>query len=232
MSEKIELDIANLRKSYHSPTDVLLESALTTMDPFVIFGEWLQLACNTEGVEEPNAMTIATVNKQGRPSARMVLMKGYDSNGFRFFTNMRSRKGQDICHNPNVALVFYWEKLTRSVRVEGQAHMLPGDQVDEYYAQRPRASQIAAHVSENQSAPIRDRLVLKNRFSLLEEKYKDVEKIPRPDFWQGYNIVPDKIEFWQGQSTRMHDRIVFSKEGKGDKWNPGENGWKYQRLEP
>ena len=231
MSEKKEVDIANLRKSYHSTTDVLLESSLTSKEPFAIFQQWLQLAVSTDGVEEPNAMCIATVNKEGRPSARMVLMKGYDQNGFRFFTNQRSRKGQDMSENPNVALVFFWEQLSRSVRVEGQVEMIPDKDVDDYYAQRPRSSQIAAHVSQNQSAPIKDRDVLKDRFVMLEEKYKEVEKIERPEFWRGYNVRPDKIEFWQGQSTRMHDRIVFSKEG-GEGWNVGENGWNYQRLEP
>jgi len=227
------MDIANLRKPYNSDTDVLLEEKILRKEPHIIFDEWLNVACNTPGVEEPNAMTIATVNKEGKPTARMVLLKGYGKDGFRFFTNCRSEKGKNIENNPNVALVFYWNKLNRSVRVEGVAEKLSSDDIDAYYCQRPRPSQIAAHVSEHQSSPITGRDVLINRFKVLEDKFKDVVSIPRPDFWNGYLVRPERIEFWQGQSTRMHDRILFSKKQElKDGWLRGEDDWFYQRLEP
>lgn len=228
------MNIANLRKPYRSPEDSLLEESLPRKNPHIIFDEWLKLACETPGIGEPNAMTIATVGKSGRPTARMVLLKGYDTQSFNFFTNSCSTKGQDIEANPYAALVFFWEKLNRSVRVEGRVEKMPDQSIDDYFAQRPRPSQLAAHVSEHQSSPIASRDVLLKRFSSLEEKYKDQESVPRPKYWCGYMVKPDKIEFWQGQSTRMHDRIVFckDKDGNADDWISGEEGWFYQRLEP
>lgn len=228
------MDIANLRRAYSSSSEVLLEEQLNKMIPFEIFDQWLKLAVETPGIEEPNAMTIATVNEKGRPTARMVLLKGYDRNGFRFFTNSRSTKGRNISNNPNVALVFYWERLNRSVRVEGVAEKLPDSDIDAYFAQRPRPSQIAAHVSQHQSSAIESRDVLTDRFAKLEEKYRAEEKVPRPSFWCGYQVKPERVEFWQGQTTRMHDRIVFCKAPEEDTsvWISGEDGWFYQRLEP
>ena len=229
------MDVSGIRKPYNSASEVLLETAMPRKNPHAIFDDWIKLACTTPAINEPNAMTIATVDARGRPTARMVLLKGYGDDGFRFFTNSRSQKGQNIAANPHVALVFYWEALNRSVRVEGRAEKLPAADVDAYYAKRPRPSQIAAHVSERQSAPIGGREVLKERFEALETKYAAVEAIPRPDFWNGYLVKPQRVEFWQGQSTRMHDRIVFSREveeAEEKGWKSGEDGWCYQRLEP
>lgn len=229
-------DVANLRKPYNTADNVLQKKNFHNQDPYDVFDEWLKEACNTPGIEEPTAMTIATVSKEGKPTARMVLLKGYDSSGFNFYTNSRSVKGQNLELNPYAALVFYWEKLNRSIRIEGQVEMMTDDSITSYYSSRPRESQIAAHVSQYQSSPIPSRDVLLKRFEELEAKYENTNLIPRPCFWCGYQVKPDRFEFWQGQSSRMHDRIVFSKSvSKADKnnsYSSGKNGWFYGRLEP
>ena len=227
-------DIANVRKDYRSEDNVFLETDLASKDPLKLFDVWLDFACNTAGILEPNAMTLATIKPDGRPSARMVLLKGYDENGFRFFSNYRSAKAKAIDSSPFVALVFYWVELSRSIRIEGRIEKLSTKDADEYFAQRPRRSQIAAHVSQHQSAPIENRDVLLSRRADIEGTYPDEETVPRPEYWGGYLVRPDMIEFWQGQRTRMHDRIVFRKkeDATGEFIHEGENGWVYQRLEP
>ena len=229
-----EINISNLRKAYNTSDQVLLEKNIKVKDPFSIFGNWLELACKTKTIEEPTAMTVATVSPKGTPSARLVLLKQWNNNGFTFFTSSRSIKAQHLLSNPHAAVVFYWEKLNRSIRIEGKVSMLPEEQTKEYFSTRPISSQIAAHVSENQSSPILNRDVLLQRFENLEKKFSDYKSIPKPDFWCGYTVKPNRFEFWQGQTTRMHDRIVFQQEvtGQTENWLKGDNEWYYQRLEP
>ena len=233
LSMTTSTDIANLRKEYNSKNNTFLETALASKDPIKLFRNWLEHACSVPGIAEPNAMTLATVKDDGRPAARMVLLKGYDENGFRFFSNYRSSKAKDLEKNPFAALVFYWVEISRSIRIEGKVEKLPLAEADKYFAERPRPSQIAAHVSVNQSAPIESRDVLTQREINLIKEFQD-QSVSRPDFWGGYLVIPDRIEFWQGQKNRMHDRIVFQK-GENistDFLHQGENGWVYQRLEP
>ena len=228
-------DIAVLRKPYHGEENTFLEKDLISKDPMKQFSNWLDYACNCPGMEEPNAMTLATVKENGRPAARMVLLKGYDEGGFKFFTNYKSSKAKELEKTPYAALVFHWVQISRSIRVEGAIEKLPLEDADDYFSKRPRPSQIAAHVSAHQSSPIESRDVLKSRQAALEAQFKTSSAVPRPDHWGGYRLIPDLIEFWQGQKTRMHDRIVFRKKencANTDFLHEGDNGWVYQRLEP
>ena len=226
-------DIANRRKDYKDEANVFLESSLHSKDPMKQFEHWFENACNTPTVLEPNAMTLSTVNGDGRPTSRMVLLKGFDENGFKFYTNYRSGKAKDLEKNPYASLVFYWVELSRSIRIEGAVEKLSALEADRYFAMRPKPSQVAAHVSANQSAPIDGRQSLKRRQHDLEEMYKS-KMVPKPEYWGGYIVKPDVIEFWQGQKTRIHDRIRFyKKDAAEDEFlHKGENGWVYQRLEP
>lgn len=226
-------DISSLRHDYHNRDDLFLESALVSKNPIKQFQNWLEYACSLPGILEPNAMTLATVKNDGRPAARMVLLKGYGEDGFRFFSNYNSSKAKDLDNTPFAALVFHWVQISRSIRIEGKVEKLPFSEADKYFSERPRPSQIAAHVSQKQSAPIESRDILTKREEKLKEQYQD-QSVPRPEFWGGYVVKPDRMEFWQGQKTRMHDRIVFFKgDNKSNEFShQGEDGWLYQRLEP
>jgi len=189
-------------------------------DPMVQFGAWFENVVEAN-LHEPNAMTLATTSDEGRPSARTVLLKGYDGRGFVFYTNYEGRKARDLEANPACALLFYWGELERQVRVEGRASRLPGGESDAYFASRPRGSRLGAWASE-QSRPVRDRSVLEERVRALEAEYEDRE-IPRPPFWGGYRVEPETIEFWQGRENRLHDRISYRRE---------EGVWRLERLQP
>ncbi|HSV89430.1 MAG TPA: pyridoxamine 5'-phosphate oxidase [Bacteroidales bacterium] len=189
-------------------------------DPFVQFEIWFDQAVNC-GILEPNAMTLATSAPDGRVSARIVLLKGFDERGFTFFTNYESEKAKQLAANPNASLVFMWLELQRQVRIEGRTVKVAETESDNYFASRPRASQIGAWTSPQSRA-------IPNR-QYLEDKYLDIEKfysgreIPRPDFWGGYRLVPEKIEFWQGREGRLHDRLLYLLSG---------HGWTIKRLAP
>lgn len=189
--------------------------------PIKQFDKWWQQAIESN-IDEVNAMTLATVDKEGKPSARVVLLKDYDENGFVFFTNYKSAKGENINHNPNVAIVFFWKELERQVRIEGVAEKISDIQSDEYFNSRPTESKIGAWASE-QSSTIDSREVLENNFKKLEAEFAD-QKILRPPHWGGYKIIPDSIEFWQGRPGRLHDRIRYSKNKEGV--------WTISRLAP
>ncbi|XP_041478691.1 pyridoxine-5'-phosphate oxidase-like [Lytechinus variegatus] len=233
------IDVGAMRKSYKAGHQAFVEDDLSSRDPMTQFTTWFKEACKaTENSKtEANAMTIATATKDGRPSARMVLLKGYDETGFRFFTNYESRKGKELAENPFAALVFYWDFQSRSIRIEGPVVKLTPEESTEYFHSRPKASQIGAVVS-NQSRPIEDRNILTNKDAELKEQYKEESAvIPRPDYWGGFKVIPEMIEFWQGQSNRLHDRIVFRKPRNGEiidgkLVHQGENGWVYERLSP
>ena len=210
--------IAAMRKVYQLKS--LLEKDVND-DPIKQFESWWQEAINSQA-EEPNAMTLATCSASGKPSARIVLLKGINENGFVFFTNYQSRKAQEIKENSFVALVFFWKELERQIRIEGNVKKISGKESDEYFSVRPRESQLGAWSSPQSS-------VIKNAEFLHEnmKKYKDQfhsKEIPRPDFWGGYLVEPNLIEFWQGKPGRLHDRLQYSL---------GNNGvWKLQRLAP
>ena len=189
-------------------------------NPFTQFDIWFEDAKKI-GLKDSNAMNVASASKDGMPSSRMVLLKSYDENGFVFYTNYTSRKSKEIIDNPNVALNFFWDALERQVRVEGKIQKVDPAISDKYYDSRSRLSQLGAHAS-NQSQTIESYEVITNKLAILEERYKD-KKIPRPEHWGGFVIIPETIEFWQGHEGRIHDRLKFQKEGAG---------WKINRLSP
>jgi pyridoxamine 5'-phosphate oxidase len=166
-------------------------------------------------------MILATATTEGIPSARTVLLKGYDERGFVFYTNYEGRKAVEIESNPRCALLFYWGELERQVRIEGRASRLAGEESDAYFAGRPRGSQLGAWASE-QSRPVENKSVLKERVRALEDEYEG-RGIPRPPFWGGYMVEPHTIEFWQGRENRLHDRLVYRRE---------DGAWRIERLQP
>ncbi|TKS89460.1 Pyridoxine-5'-phosphate oxidase [Collichthys lucidus] len=234
-SDRTSMDLSCMRKEYRGEEQSFEESQLVSLDPIKQFGNWFDEAAKCPKISEPNAMCIATASKDGRPSARMVLLKGYSNEGFRFFTNYESRKGSELECNPYASLVFYWEPLYRQIRIEGHVERLPTETSIEYFHSRPKSSQIGAVVSR-QSTPVPNRDYLRQKNAELEEKYKDTE-VPMPDYWGGYVVKPSMIEFWQGQTVRLHDRIVFTKPEDGESelgefQHAAEGGWVYQRLSP
>jgi len=182
-------------------------------DPFELFTRWFDEAV-AAAIPEPNAMTLATVDAAGRPAARIVLMKGIDTRGVVFHTNYDSRKGRDLAANPRAALLFFWVGLERQVRIDGTAERVSAEDSDAYFAARPRDSQISAWASP-QSAPVADRAWLEARFAECEARFAS-GAVPRPPHWGGVRVVPDRFEFWQGRASRLHDRLVWSRQG--DRW--------------
>jgi len=215
------MSITDLRKEYKLAS---LTKADVSPDPFTQFGKWFKEALAAE-LPEPNAMTLATVAPTGhgfaRPSARIVLIKDYDTRGFVFFTNYESRKGQELATNPLASLLFHWVELERQVRIEGRVEKVAAEESDAYFVTRPVLSRVGAWASP-QSRVIDNRQWLDDRFSEMAEKYKD--EIPRPSHWGGYRLLPDVIEFWQGRRSRLHDRILYRRKADG--------AWKIERLAP
>lgn len=215
---KVNNSIADIRKVYQLQS--LLEKDVNA-DPIKQFETWWQQAIESK-IEEPNAMTLATCNDEGKPSARIVLLKGIKKNGFIFFTNYQSRKGKEIEKNSFVSLLFFWKELERQVRIEGKIKKVSDTESDKYFFSRPRESRIGAW-SSPQSAVIENREFLQKNV----EKYNlefGTENIPRPDFWGGYLVEPDSIEFWQGRPGRLHDRLQYSLSEN--------NYWNMKRLAP
>ncbi len=210
-------NISNLRKEYGKFS---LDIKDVDKNPLVQFNVWFEQSLKS-GVEEPNAMNIATVDQNGRPSSRTVLLKGVDDSGFLFFTNYNSRKGNQLKENPYATIVFLWLELQRQVIIEGKVEKISDSESDEYYNSRPFQSRIGAWTSE-QSKEVDSREELEQKFTELEETFKG-KNIPRPNYWGGYRLIPDRIEFWQGRENRLHDRIVYVLENKN---------WKIVRLSP
>lgn len=233
--------IADLRKDY---TLASLRRAHLNADPFAQFQHWFRDAQDARargswlrraGIEfykfikalggarpvDPNAMSLATVDANGFPSVRTVLLKGVDARGFLFFTNYESRKGRELAGNPHAALVFYWRELERQVCVAGAVEKLSREESEQYFQSRPRGSQIGAWASQ-QSTPIPDREFLESRWAEMEQKFP--ADIPVPPFWGGYVLKPERIEFWQGGASRLHDRFEYARQPDGT--------WRIQRLSP
>ncbi len=186
-------------------------------DPFAFFAGWFAEAQAHEP-NDPNAMTVATTNQEGHPSARIVLLKEWDEKGFVFYTNKESRKGDELRENPRAALLFFWKSLHRQIRIEGAVTHVTDAEADAYYTSRPRVSRLGAWASI-QSRPLAERAVLEARVAEFEAKYPG-EDIPRPEYWSGYRIVPSYFEFWQDMPFRLHDRTVFTRQG--DTWQVGK----------
>ncbi|MCA1688360.1 MAG: pyridoxamine 5'-phosphate oxidase [Actinobacteria bacterium] len=210
--------VARLRKEY---TRTGLKESDADPNPIEQFRKWFDeaLAAN---LHESNAMTLATATPDGRPSARIVLLKGFDERGFVFYTNYEGRKGGELETNPYASLVFYWGELERQVRVEGRVSRVADGESDAYFERRPRGSQLGAWASE-QSRPVSDRGALEERLRELETGYEGRE-VPRPPFWGGYRVEPETMEFWQGRENRMHDRLRYRRSRDG--------GWERERLQP
>lgn len=210
--------IQNLRQDYRSAS--LLESDVAT-NPYNQFEKWFKEALNAE-VLEPNAMTLATANTNGIPSARIVLLKEFTDEGFVFYTNYESQKGKEIESNPYAALIFFWADLERQIRIEGVVEKVSEEESNHYFLSRPKGSQLGALTSP-QSQTISSREFLEERLAELEKEYEDKEVI-KPEHWGGYRVIPNRIEFWQGRSSRLHDRIVYIQEK--------DQSWKFERLAP
>jgi pyridoxamine 5'-phosphate oxidase len=185
-------------------------------EPFRLFTAWLEEAGTAEP-RDPNAMTLATVDADGLPDARMVLLKGADEAGFVFYTNTESQKGLELAANPVAALVFHWKSSNRQVRVRGRVERVTEQEADSYFASRAKQSQIGAWASK-QSRPLESRLAFEKQIALYAAKYA-IGAVPRPPYWSGYRIVPLQIEFWQERPFRLHDRIEFVREAPGDAWS-------------
>ena len=210
-------ELARLRTDYKRAS---LSERDVAPDPFLQFSRWFDEAVAAQ-VPEPNAMTLATVDADGQPAARIVLLKAVDARGFVFHTNYDSRKARDMGANARVALVFFWPELERQVRVEGRADRVSAQESDDYFGARPRASQLGAWASP-QSAPIADRAALEARFAQTEARFASGD-VPRPPNWGGIRVAVERIEFWQGRASRLHDRLVFSR---------AATGWSIGRLAP
>ena len=209
-------DIQNLRRQYSKST---LSVSSVSKDPFKQFEKWFQDVLNS-GFLEPNAMTLATASKAGKPSARVVLLKGIHDGGFVFYTNYKSKKGKDIEDNPYGSILFYWDRLERQVRIEGKIEKVSQQESEEYFNTRPYKSRIGAWASK-QSTVIESRSAIVREFLKYMMKFKT--HVPLPDVWGGYRLIPDSFEFWQGRPNRLHDRVRFTK---------NKSGWKIERLAP
>ncbi len=211
------MELADLRRDY-SLTE--LSRSSVDSDPFAQFAKWMSEAMDS-AVIEPTAMTVSTVDTEGKPSSRVVLLKGFDSNGFVFFTNYESRKGTELTANPHTSLHFFWPDLERQIIISGSAERASWQESEDYFASRPLESRIGAWAS-NQSKELVNREELESRVAEVRERFAD-GNVPCPPFWGGFRVTPTRIEFWQGRKSRLHDRIVYELV---------DEKWKISRLSP
>ncbi|HYL04652.1 MAG TPA: pyridoxamine 5'-phosphate oxidase [Thermoanaerobaculia bacterium] len=212
------MDVSGVRRDYKRAA---LDEREAAPDPITQFRAWLAEALAADPLD-PTAMTLATADREGQPSARVVLLKGYDERGFVFFTNYGSRKACELLANPRAALVFYWPAFDRQVRAEGTVARTSRDETAAYFATRPLASQLSAWASR-QSAPVAGREALERALAAAAEKFAGRE-VPAPEFWGGYRLSPTRMEFWQGRESRLHDRLVYRRDAAG--------AWTIERLQP
>ncbi|HEU4718450.1 MAG TPA: pyridoxamine 5'-phosphate oxidase [Bacteroidia bacterium] len=210
-----------LKKMRHDFSVMKLDETMVDKDPFDQFGSWFVAAVEAK-VNEPNAMVLSTVSESGRPSSRVMLLRHFSGKGFSFFTNYNSRKGKEIEKNPAAAILFFWPELERQVRIEGKLSKVSAAESDDYFLSRPRESRIGAWASP-QSEMISGRKALEDFLGNMKDKFADAEVI-RPEWWGGFNLVPDRIEFWQGRPSRLHDRICYVRQDDGT--------WRISRLAP
>ncbi|XP_034950988.1 pyridoxine/pyridoxamine 5'-phosphate oxidase [Chelonus insularis] len=234
-SASLVQNLEGMRIKYKDRSDTFTEEQLDSKEPIGQFKAWFDVACKTPGILEPNAMCLGTATKDGIPSVRPVLLKGFSAEGFKFYTNYDSRKGRELAENPRAALTFYWEPLRRTVRIEGRVEKTSAEDSDAYFSARPFPSQVGAHASK-QSAVIAGRNSLIVRERELLAQFPD-NKVPRPPCWGGFIVIPNSVEFWQGQSDRLHDRIRFRRLKPGEKIDnilihEGQDGWVFERLSP
>ncbi|MFM9197137.1 MAG: pyridoxamine 5'-phosphate oxidase [Planctomycetia bacterium] len=219
MEGRMETRATHARKEYEQAA---LDEDGVDRDPVRQFAAWYDAAV-AAGVPEPEAMTLSTAAPDGRPSARIVLLRGFDARGFCFFTNYASRKGRELAENPHAALTFHWATLERQVRIEGRVERTAAAESDAYFTSRPSSSRIGAW-SSPQSEVIPDRDTLERLFERFRTEHPDDAAIPRPAHWGGFRLVPERIEFWQGRPSRLHDRLRFRRDASG--------GWLLERLAP
>ena len=196
-------------------TELTKSDFTEAQEPFLLFEEWLKEAHDTE-VNDPTALSLATVDADGMPNVRMVLLKGLDDRGFTFYTNFGSQKGSELQSHPKAAMCFHWKSLRRQVRIRGNVEVVSDAEADTYYATRPRGSRIGAWASK-QSQPLEGRFALEKAVAEYTAKFA-VGDIPRPDFWSGFRVLPTSIEFWHDRKFRLHDRIVFKRDGLSSPW--------------
>lgn len=215
----MSMDFTDQRLSYEKGE---LYQSLVPESPFTLFKAWMNEALEQK-VQEPYAMSLATCGADNKPSVRIVLLREVTDTGIVFYTNYESAKGQDIAQNPNAEVLFFWHELERQVRISGSIAKIAADKSAEYFQKRPHDSQIGAWVSQPQSGEVANREVMEDKFAQLLQEYPQDTKVPTPEFWGGYEITIERIEFWQGRANRVHDRIVYSKEN---------NRWTTKRLLP
>lgn len=215
--EELQNFLNSIRRDF---SDKPLNEDSIAENPFKQFEVWFEEAVNAQ-LLDPYAMSISSVSYNGQPSTRIVYLRGITEQGFKFYSNYKSQKGEDLLENNKTALNFFWGELERQIRIEGEVEKLSKEESDTYFASRPRESQIGAWASD-QSESIKDRKELEDKVAHFENKYKDMD-VPRPPHWGGYIVKPNKIEFWQGRPNRLHDRIVFTK---------NDDSWETSRVSP
>jgi pyridoxamine-phosphate oxidase len=235
IKRKLAINISEIRGEYRDLSDRFDVQDLASKDPIKQFQNWFEQASQQPTIKEPNAVCISTTSRDLRPSSRMVLLKDFNYNGFTFFTNYDSRKGHDLKENPYAAMLFYWDALSRQVRIEGKVEKISSEESKSYFSKRPRNSQLSAAISD-QSKVITNREELVAKRAKFNSKNVDAQ-IEMPSNWGGYILIPDQFEFWQGNNIRLHDRLRFRRISHNENINSpsitaGENGWVIERLEP